>query len=158
MADGGAGAAGADEHDVVGRRARQAARERLPEAARVGVVPDEAVAREDDRVDRLQRLRLGGQLVELADDELLAGMRDVQAAQARVARLADERADLGGIAAELVEVEQPVGVVEPEARRLALVQRRAQRVADAGADQPDRVPLTSLRTSSPSDAMYELVR
>ena len=99
VADGRAGAARAEQHDVVGRRAGQPARERLLEAGRVGVVPDEAVAGEDDRVDRLQRRGLRGELVELRHDELLAGMGDVQRrAGPRSAGLAHEGADVGRVA------------------------------------------------------------
>ena len=135
MADGRAGPAGAEQHDVVGARAGQAALERLAEAAGVGVVPDPPAVVEDDGVDGAERLGLGRERVELGHDELLARMGDVEAAQAVVVRLPHQRADVGRRPLELVEVEQPVLVVDAEQRRFALVQRRAQRHADAGADQ-----------------------
>ena len=137
LADGGPRPAGAEQHDVVGARVRQAALERLAEAAGVGVVADVAPVLEHDGVDRAERLRLGRERVELGHDELLAGMGDVEAAQAVRARLAHERADVGRRPLELVEVEQAVLVVDAEQRRLALVERRAQRHADPGADQAD---------------------
>ena len=71
---------------------------------------------EDDGVDRAERRRLGGELVEVLDDELLARVGDVDAAKPSVARLAHERADRLGARAELVEVEQPVVALEPEPR------------------------------------------
>ena len=74
--------AGAEQHDALGARARQAALERLAEAARVGVVADRAPVAQHDRVDRAERGRLGRQLVELVDHELLARVRDVEPAQA----------------------------------------------------------------------------
>ena len=55
-----------------------------------------------------------GQLVELGDDELLAGCVTLTPAMPAVARLAHERADVLRRAAELVEVEQPVLALEPE--------------------------------------------
>jgi hypothetical protein len=150
VADRGARPAGAQQHDLVGARAGQAALERLAEAARVGVVADLAPAAQHDGVDRAERGRLRRQVVELADHQLLAGVRHVEPAQALALRLAHQRADVARGPAELVEVEQPVLVVEAEQRGLALVQRGAEGRADAGPDQADHDPVVAARCHRPS--------
>ena len=80
--DRGARAARAEQDDVLQRGVRQAAREVLRRSPCVGVVPADGVAVEDDGVDRLQRLRVGREGVEVRDDGLLARMGDVEAREA----------------------------------------------------------------------------
>jgi hypothetical protein len=63
-------------------------------------------------------------------------MCDVEAAPALIARRLEQ---VLGVDAELLDVEQPVLVRQPLSRRLALVQRGAQRRPDPGADQPDQM-------------------
>ena len=89
---------------------------------------------------------LGRERVEVAEHELLARVRDVEPGVPGVARLLEQPARGVGRDAELGDVERAVGVAQPERRRLALVQRGAERCADAGADESDLEPI-----------MYELV-
>src|ERR1700689_700057 len=57
---------------------RQAALETLRETRPVGVVADTAAPLEGDGVDGTQRRRVSGEFVEVADDDLLARIDDVQ--------------------------------------------------------------------------------
>ncbi len=81
--DRGPRAAGADEHDALGRR-RRAARARSSPAnpGQSVLCPTAAAVVEHDRVDRAERLGLGRERVEVLDHELLAGVGDVEAAEA----------------------------------------------------------------------------
>ena len=133
---GGAGPAAAEQHDVVELGIGQVAGEVLGEAGRVGVVAGGAAVLEDDGVDRLQRFGVVGEGVEVTDHVLLARTGDVDAAQARLPGAIEHVAEV-----LLADLDQPVGVVEIELGGLALVQRRAQRRADARTDQSDLVPL-----------------
>jgi hypothetical protein len=130
--DRGPGAAGAQQHHAIARSAEQPAGEALGEAGRVRVVADRSAVARDDGVDGLELLGLGRERVEVVDHLALARVRDVQAAPALVAGGLEQVPRLG---AELLDVEQPVLVLEALARRLALVQRGAQRRPDPGADQ-----------------------
>ena len=152
------GAAGADQQRPRQRGARQSAAEALGEAGAVRVVPDRAPVAQHHRVDGAERGRLVGQLVEVLEHELLARMGDVEPVEAGLAGLLEQVADVGRRDAELVDVEHAVGVGEAEAGGLVLVQRRAQRGADAGADEPDQVGAGSERGSVGTAIMYELVR
>ena len=117
------GAAGAQQHHAVSRNVGQPAGEALGEARRVRVVADRSAVAYHDGVDGLELLGLGRELVEVVDDLALARVRDVQAAPAVLAGRLEQLLRLG---AELLDVEQPVLVRQPLARRLALVQRGAQ--------------------------------
>ena len=97
---------------------------------------------EDNGVDRLQRLRVLGQGVEVRDHVLLARMGDVDAAEAGAARTGEQVADDA-----LADLEQPVGVVELELGGRTLVQRRAERRTDPPTDQSHLVP-HNVRTST----------
>ena len=126
------------------------------EAARVGVVADRAPVAKHDRVDRAERGRLGGQLVELATTSCLHGCVTLSPRGRRRAPPAPARRRRSRRAAELVEVEQPVLVVEAE--------RAASRSCSAGlSDAPMPAPIRpTTHVSSPSISldliMYEPVR
>ncbi len=72
-------------HDPLQRDIGQPAREGRREPGDV-VAPDRTTALEDDGVDRAEGRRLGSELVEVVDDQLLAGVRDVQPVEAEVPR------------------------------------------------------------------------
>src|SRR4051794_12393250 len=76
----------------------------------------------------------------MLDDELLARVRDVQAAVAELARGPHELADAFRAHAEHIDVDALVEVGQTEPLRLALVERWRQRGPDIGSDQPDEVP------------------
>ena len=89
-------------------------------------------------------------------------MGDVQAAEAHPAGpRARSAPTLLGRQAEVVDVDQLVDVAEAERVGLALVQLRAERRADARADEADEVPRFTgdhlLDDLSRADVMYELV-
>ena len=66
------------------------------EAGQVGVVADRPAVGEHDRVDRAERGRVGGERVEVSDDELLGRMGDVDAVVAGQPRRGQDVADRGG--------------------------------------------------------------
>ena len=71
-------------------------------------------------------------------DALLERMGDVEAGEAELLRRGDDRAQRGIVQAEPVEIDQPVGIVEPEPRAFALVHDGRARRADASPDQADQ--------------------
>src|SRR4029079_8168871 len=109
------------------------------EGGEVGVVAGRAAVAEHDGVDGAERRGGGRAGGDVRDGHLFARMRDVYAAEAEVARRAQEGADPLGPEPERREVDALVGVPETEALGFALVQRRRQRRADVGADQADEV-------------------
>ena len=130
-------ASGADQDDGVEPRVRQAASERLAKAVEVRVMADRSAVVEDDSVHGAERDGHGSDLVEPLEHELFARVRDVQAAKAESLGVGEGLADRAGLELQLVEVDHLVDVAEPEAIGRGLVQRRAQRRADAGADEAD---------------------
>lgn len=139
VGDGGARAARAQLDDPLQGHVGQAAGEGRREAGDVRVVADRPAVLEDHGVDRAEGRRLRGEVVEVADDELLAGVRDVQPVEADVACRADEIADRLGGDTERVEVDQPVQTAQSQPVGLAFVQHRAERGTDPRADQADEV-------------------
>jgi len=131
------GTARTHEDDLVDPCARHALTEALGEARPVGVVADGPPLLEDDRVHRAHRRRLAGELVDVLDDPLLAGMRHVDAAQAVGAQLAEHGTEVGGGEVERLEVVELVRAPDPEGASLLLVQRRAEGLLDARADEAD---------------------
>jgi hypothetical protein len=134
--DGRARPTGAQQHHALARDIRQPAGEALGEARRVRVVADRPPVAHHDGVHGVELRRRRRELVEVVDDLALARVRDVEPAPALLPGRLQEVLRLG---AELVDVQQPVLVGHALARRLALVQRGAQRRADARADQPDQM-------------------
>lgn len=139
VGDGGSGAARAELYHGAGRHVGQAADEGAGEPDGVGVVADGAPVAEHDGVDRAERRGLGVQLVEVLDDDLLARMGDVESVETHGARRAEQPAGSLGRDAEPVDVEDAVDHAQPVARGLAVVQGRAERRADPGADQAREV-------------------
>jgi hypothetical protein len=128
------------DDDALDRGVRKARREALLEPGPVGVMAHRPVGAEDDSVHGSQRSGLRREAVEHGDDGLLARIGDVQALQPVGSSLLDDRADVLDTATELVEVVQVVAIVETEQPPFALVQGRAERTADARADQRDLDP------------------
>jgi hypothetical protein len=156
--DGRARAAGAQLHDPLQRYVGQPAGEGRGETGDVRVVADRAAVLEDDGVDRAQRLGLWGECVQVLDDELLAGVRDVEPVETEVAGGPHQIAHRLGRHPERVDVDQPVQQAKALPVALPLVQRRAERRADAGTDQSDEIRVLG-HTGLPSGSlMYELVR
>ena len=156
--DGGARAAGAEQHDALGARARQPALERLARSRSRRCCGRPRGRRRSTTVLTAPSAAASGDSSSSSrDHELLARVGDVEPAEAGALGLAHQRADVARGAAELVDVEQPVLVVEAEPRGLALVQRGAERRADAGADQADDARVVSRSRLRPS-IMYEPVR
>ncbi|CAM5743370.1 hypothetical protein SALBM311S_01811 [Streptomyces alboniger] len=98
----------------------------------------------------------------MPDDVLLARMRDVEPVEAQVSGRPQQIAHRLGADAQGVDVDDPVQVAQALTVCLPLVQRGAERLADAGAD---RVPTRyeSLCWDGTGDllsdsVMYELVR
>lgn len=145
--DGRARAARAELHDAVERGVGQATGEGCRESGDVGVVADGAPALEDDGVDGAERLGLRGELVEVLDDELLAGVRDVQAVVAHGPGRPHQVADLVGGGPQGVDVDQPVEIAKALAVGLPLMERGAQRGADARTDQTDEAGVLRHRFS-----------
>ncbi len=165
VGDGRARAAGAELHDPLQRRVGQAPGEGRGEAGDVRVVTGgPAGVVEDDRVDRAERLGLRGERVQVLDDELLARVGDVQPVEAEVPGGAQQVAHGLGRHPEGVDVDQPVQVAQALPVGLPLVQGRAERRADAGADQSDEIRVLGHRGpperlgSTPERPMYEPVR
>ena len=140
MGDRRAGPAGTEQHHVAERRAGQPTGEPVGEPGPVGVVADAAPAGEQDRVDRADRGRLGGQVVQARQDRLLARVSDVQPGEAHPPGLGEQRADVTGRHAEPIDVDQLVEIPQAEFVRLPLVQWWAQRGGDGRADQSDQEP------------------
>ena len=132
-------AARADQNHAPGRHVGQPADEALLKALAIGVVPDGAAVIEDDGVDRVERGGIGRQAGELAHHLLLAGVGDVDPAEAQSLGDAQQAADGVGGQAQRGDVQPLVHVAETEVLGLALVQRRAERGADIGADETDAV-------------------
>ena len=128
---------GADQDDRIERRVRQAAHKRLAKAEDVGVVAGRSAVVEDDGVHGAECNGPGGEIVEPLEHELLARVRDVQAAEAEALCVCEKLADRARVEIEVVEIDHLVDVTEPEAVRRGLVQGGAQRRADAGADKAD---------------------
>lgn len=140
MRDGGPGAPGTELHDALQRSVPQPPRERRREPGHVRVVADRpSVGLEDHRVDRAERLGLRGERVQVLDDQLLAGVRDVQPVEAEVPRTPQQVPHGLGRHAQHVDVDQPVQVPEPLPAGLTFVQGRTERRADTGTDQTDEI-------------------
>ena len=92
--DRGARATGPEQDDALERRVRQAAREALGEAGGVGVVAGRAAVLEDHGVDRLQRGRVGREVVEVGTTACLHGCVTLSAAEAGDAGPLEEVADI----------------------------------------------------------------
>ncbi|GAA2851599.1 hypothetical protein GCM10010472_05840 [Pseudonocardia halophobica] len=135
MRRGRAGPSRPQQHDPVERHAGQAGDEAVAEPGPVGVVPDGPVPVEHDRVDGADRGRVGREVVEVRDHELLAGVGDVHPRPALGPCPAQQVADGLRGKVQLVEIEPRVGAVQAELAGLALVQRRREGRADAGPDQ-----------------------
>ena len=85
-------------------------------------------------------------------------MRDVESAKIVCLRLAQQRPDVGRSRLEFLQVEEPVLVVQPQERRLALMQGRAEGSANAGTDQTDDDGGVLRQNLPPPNRVNELVR
>lgn len=139
MGDGRPRAARAELDDPFQGDIGQSAREGGREAGDVRVVPDRSAVLEDDGVDRAEGRGLRGEFVEVRDDQLLAGVGDVQSVEADVACGAYEIAHGLRWNTQDVDVDQPVQAAQSLPVGLALVQCRAEGGPDSGADQADEI-------------------
>lgn len=139
MRDGGAGAARAELHHALQRHVGQAAGEGGGEAGDVRVVADGPAVLEDDGVDRAERLGLRIERVQVLDDVPLARVGDVEPVESEQPGRAQQLAHALGRYVDHVQVEEPVQTAQALQVGLPLVQRGAERRADAGADQPDEI-------------------
>jgi hypothetical protein len=130
----------ADHDDAIERYAPEPTREALSESPEIGVVAERLAVREDDRIHCSERLGCGRQVVEPLEDEALARVRDVQAAETDSLRADEQVCDSVDVNGVGVDLDQLVDVAKSEAVRLSFVQRRAERRADAGANEPDEMP------------------
>jgi hypothetical protein len=135
--DGGAGAARAEQDHGGQWGVGQSPVEGTGETRPVGVVADRAPVPQDHGVDRAEGGGVGGELVEVVEDELLAGMGDVEAVVAGEPRGVEDLADGARGAVELGQVQAAVEIADPELVGLPLVHRRGQRRADPAADESD---------------------
>lgn len=117
----------------------QPAGEGRREPGDIRVVPDRPATVEHDGVDRTERRGLRSELVEVLDDQLLAGVRDVQPVEAEVPCGAYEVAHRLRTDTEPVDVDQPVQTAQALPVGLPLVQRGTERRADAGSDEADEI-------------------
>lgn len=85
------GSAGAELHGGEEIGIRQAAPEAFGKAPPVRIVAVAPSASEDDRVDGAELPRLGGELVEIGNDRLLAGMGDIEPGKPRRSASASKR-------------------------------------------------------------------
>ena len=149
VADRGAGPAGAEQHHAAQLGVGQPAGEARREAGAVGVVADRPpVGPEDDRVHRAERRGVRGQLVEVLEHRLLARVGDVQPREPHRPRGGDDVADRLGRQVALGDVDRLVQRVHAEPLGLALVERGAERRADARADETEEHPLGHEATAS----------
>jgi hypothetical protein len=137
VSDGRARSAGAYEHDSPRVDLRQPPHEALLKPRPVCVMSDGAAAAEHHGVDRAQRFGIWRELVEVLDHRLLAGIRDVQAAVAELARRPNQLADAHDRQTERTDVDALVDIPQTQLVGLTLVQRWAQGVSDVGAYQSD---------------------
>lgn len=138
MGDGRPRAARAELDDPFQRDVGQSAREGGRETGDVRVVSRRAAVLEDDGVDRAECGGLRSEIVEMRDDELFAGVRDVQPVEADVACGPYEIADGLRRNAEGVDVDQPVQTAQPLPVGLPLVQGGAEGGADSEPMRPMR--------------------
>ena len=132
---GDAGTAGANLH---GRRhvgIGQAAAKAFAKAPPVGVVAIAPAIFQHDRVDRAEIAGLIRQFVEERDDQLLAGMCDVQAGEAVELGLPQQLRQIRGRGAALTEIDQFIFIGQALCRAFLHVHRRRKGGLDAGADQ-----------------------
>jgi hypothetical protein len=102
-------------------------------------VPDGPVPVEDDRVDRAEGRGVRREFVEVRDDRLLAGVRDVEAVVAEPPGVSHQVARRVRAEAEAVDVDAPVQQAQAVVVRLALVQGGTERGPDPGSDETDEV-------------------
>jgi hypothetical protein len=142
VSDRGAGATGAQQHDVRRLRSGKSLREPDGEAGRIGVVSDDAVGLEHHGVDRAERSCRVVDVVEVGDHQLLTGVGDVQCVEPESARPLQDLADLLRHQPRGGQVDRAVHVVEPVGAALGHVQRRGEGRADALPDQTHQIWLT----------------
>src|SRR5690606_11597323 len=104
----------------------------------VGIVSDTPSVPQDHGVDRADGARLVRKSMQVRDDGLLAGVRDVQAGKAEAFGSDKQLAQVGRRQAELVEVDALVEAENAVVGRLVLVKGGAQRFTDALADQSEQ--------------------
>ncbi|MNM88596.1 hypothetical protein D3C81_1008170 [compost metagenome] len=128
-------AASAHLHYLTARRIGQATAKAFGKAQAVSVVADALAVLEHHGVDRADALGLRRQLVEQRQDRLFAWESDVQAGEAHVLSCCQQLFEGAAVEFELVQVDQPVQVIQALRGAFALVQRRGARGLDAGADK-----------------------
>ena len=134
-----AGAARAEENDPVGRRSEQSSDEVLLEAEGVGIVTGGLPALEHNGVHGPNGRRLGRELVNVVEDELLVRMGDVQPSVSEQRCVDKEVPDRFAAELQLRQVDRLVEIPKAQPVRLFLVQGRGERRGDAAADQADQI-------------------
>ena len=132
------GASGAELHDPVKRRARQASANALTKPPPVGVVANSPCVAEDDSIDRTEGVCAFREFGQVCDDALLAGVSDVQAGKTETFGGIDERRHCGGPVRDGVEVQELIDAPDTVRFGLPFMHGRTARCMNAGTDKTEQ--------------------